>query len=87
MAHKYDYDAWGHSSWNQWRETQEKFDALERKCDGLRRRLEEKCDEMKRLDKEVTRLGQENKDPRQRALDLEGVNASQLERIAGEGNV
>ena len=79
MARKYDYDAWGHSSWNQWRETQEKFDALERKCDWLRSQLEEKCDEMKRLDGEVTRLGQESKDLTQRVSEAEDVNAA-LER-------
>ena len=39
--------------------------------------------EMKRLDKEVARLGQENNDLRQRVLEVEGVNASQLDRIAG----
>ena len=75
MAHKYDYDAWGHSSWNQWRETQEKFDALERKCDGLRRRLEEKCDEMKRLDGEVMRLGQ-------RVSEAENANAVLERKLA-----
>ena len=46
--------------------------------------LDEKCDnDMKRLEKEVARLGQENKDLRQRVLEVEGVNASQLDRIAG----
>ena len=78
MARK--YDAWGHSSWNQWWETEaKKFDALEAKCDWLRSMLEEKCDEMKRLDGEVTRLGQESKDLMQRVSEAEDVNAA-LER-------
>ena len=70
MAH-----AWGHSSWNQWWETQEKFDALEAKCDWLQSMLEEKCNEMRRLDGEVTRLGQESKDLMQRVSEAEDVNA------------
>ena len=50
---------WGHSSWNQWWETEaKKFDALQAKCDWLQSMLEEKCNEMRRLDGEVTRLGQ-----------------------------
>ena len=73
---------WGHSSWNQWWETQEKFDALEAKCDWLRSQLEEKCDEMKRLDGEVTRLGQESKDLMQRVSEAEDVNAVLERKLA-----
>ena len=79
------YDAWGHSSWKQWswEAAAQKFEstmgALEKKCDWLRRMLQEKCDEMKRLDDEVARLGQESKDLMQRVSEVEGVNAA-LER-------
>ena len=87
MARNY-HDAWGNSSWKQWswEEAAQKFEStmgdLEKKCDWLRGVLDDQRDEMKRLDKEVARLGQENKDLRQRVLELEGVHASQLERIA-----
>ena len=67
---------WGHSSWNQWWETEaKKFDALEKKCDWLRSMLEEKCNEMRRLDGEVTRLGQ-------RVSEAENVNAVLERKLA-----
>ena len=67
---------WGHSSWNQWWETEaKKFDALEKKCDWLRGMLEEKCNEMRRLDGEVTRLGQ-------RVSEAENVNAVLEQKLA-----
>ena len=67
---------WGHSSWNQWWETEaKKFDALEKKCDWLRSMLEEKCNEMRRLDGEVTRLGQ-------RVSEAENVNAVLEQKLA-----
>ena len=67
---------WGHSSWNQWWETEaKKFDALEAKCDWLQSMLEEKCNEMRRLDGEVTRLGQ-------RVSEAENVNAVLEQKLA-----
>ena len=67
---------WGHSSWNQWWETEaKKFNALEKKCDWLRSMLEEKCNEMRRLDGEVTRLGQ-------RVSEAENVNAVLERKLA-----
>ena len=88
MARKYDYDAWSHSSCNnQWwetqekfddlerKETQEKFDDLERKCRWLHDQLDEKCDEMKRLDGEVTHL-------MQRVSEAEDVNAALKRELA-----
>ena len=67
---------YGHSSWNQWWETEaKKFDALEAKFDWLRSMLEEKCNEMRRLDGEVTRLGQ-------RVSEAENVNAVLERKLA-----
>ena len=67
---------WGHSSWNQWWETEaKKFDALQAKCDWLQSMLEEKCNEMRRLDGEVTRLGQ-------RVSEAENVNAVLEQKLA-----
>ena len=67
---------WGHSSWNRWWETEaKKFDALQAKCDWLQSMLEEKCNEMRRLDGEVTRLGQ-------RVSEAENVNAVLERKLA-----
>ena len=70
-----------HDGWKQksWEEAAKKFEStmgdLQKNCDWLRKAMGEQRDEMKRLDTEVARLGQENEDLRQRVSELEGVDA------------
>ena len=79
------YDAWGRSSWEQWswKQFESTMRALETRCDWLRGVSNSHAEQMKRLDEEVARLGRESNELRQRVLEVEGVNASQLDRIAG----
>ena len=80
------YDAWDHwwMQWS-WEAAAQKFEstmgALQKKCDWLRRVSDSQAEQMKRLDEEVARLGRESNELRQRVLEVEGVNASQLDRI------
>ena len=68
---------YGHSSWNQWWETEaKKFNALEEKCDWLHGMLEETLGEVRRLGQRVSEAENVNAVLEQKLADLSVAGAS-----------
>ena len=65
MAPSY-HGGWGQQSWSQWpaedaaKKFEKMMEELQKKCEWLRKKVNEQSDEMKRLDTQVALLGQEN---------------------------
>ena len=56
---------------------------MEEKCEWLREAWNSQTAQMQCLEEEVARLGRGSSELRKRVAEVEGVNASQLDRIAG----